>query len=301
MTKQHKADLALLFVTIGWGASFILTKNALNDLSTFNFLALRFLTAFILSAALFHKKFKDLNRPTLVSSIIVGSILFSGYALQTIGLHYTTVSKSAFITGFAVVLVPLFTSLTSRKLPEKAAMAGSICALLGIALLSLNGNTGVNIGDLLTLIAAIAFAFHIITVGLFTANSESILLGIIQIGVVGFWSLIASFMFETPIIPSGINVWTNLLVLSILCTCGAFITQAIAQQYTTATHTALIYSGEPVFASIFAYFWAGEVLSTKGLIGAAMILLGMLIAELDIKKIVGSFTKKETQEKQLSS
>jgi len=286
MKKQHQADLALLLVTVGWGASFILTKNALKDLDTFNFLALRFLSAFFISALVFIKRFKSLNKRTLISSIIIGTILFTGYALQTIGLHYTSVSKSAFITGFAVVLVPMFTSLMNKQWPEKSALLGSLYAFIGIGLLSLNDASGPNIGDLLTLIAAIAFAYQIITVGIFTDSTDSLLLGILQIGVVGMWSLFATFMFESPVVPTGVSLWTNLLILSIVCTCGAFITQSVAQQYTTATHTALIYSGEPVFASIFAYFWVGEMLSTRGLIGAGLILTGMLVAELDLKALL---------------
>lgn len=286
MKKQLQADLALLLVTVGWGASFILTKNALADLPTFNFLAIRFLLAFALSLGLFAHRLKGLNRKTLVSSFIVGTVLFSGYALQTIGLNFTTTSKSAFITGFSVVLVPLITALFLKKRPEAPAVAGSVMALVGLGLLTLDGNLSVNAGDTLTLIATIAFAMHIISVGHFTAGCDSLMLGVFQIGVVGFWSLLTSLVVETPIVPSMGPVWINILLLSIFCTAGAFIVQSIAQQYTTATHTALIYSGEPVFAAIFGYFMIGDVLSGQGFIGAALILGGMLAAELDVKAIL---------------
>lgn len=286
MKKQLQADLALLLVTVGWGASFILTKNALADLPTFNFLAIRFLLAFVLSLALFSPRLKNLNRKTLVSSAIVGTVLFAGYALQTIGLHFTTTSKSAFITGFSVVLVPLITAMYLKKRPETPAVIGSAMALAGLGLLTLDGSMTVNIGDALTLIATIAFALHIISVGYFTAGCDSLMLGVFQIGVVGFWSLLTSLIVETPTIPPISPVWINILLLSIFCTAGAFIVQSVAQQYTTATHTALIYSGEPVFAAIFGYLMMGEVLSGQGLIGAALILGGMLAAELDLKTLI---------------
>lgn len=287
MKKQLQADLALLLVTVGWGASFILTKNALADLPTFNFLAIRFLLAFVLSLALFAPRLKNLNRKTLVSSAIVGTVLFAGYALQTIGLHFTTTSKSAFITGFSVVLVPLITAMYLKKRPETPAVIGSAMALAGLGLLTLDGSMTVNIGDALTLIATIAFALHIISVGYFTTGCDSLMLGVFQIGVVGFWSLLTSLIVETPTIPPISPVWINILLLSIFCTAGAFIVQSVAQQYTTATHTALIYSGEPVFAAIFGYLMMGEVLSGQGLIGAALILGGMLAAELDLKALIG--------------
>lgn len=287
MKKQLQADLALLLVTVGWGASFILTKNALADLPTFNFLAIRFLLAFVLSLALFSRRLKTLNRKTLVSSAIVGTVLFAGYALQTIGLHFTTTSKSAFITGFSVVLVPLFTALYLKKRPETPAVIGSLMALAGLGLLTLDGSMAVNIGDTLTLIATIAFALHIIFVGYFTTGCDSLMLGVFQIGVVGFWSLLTSLIVETPVIPELSPVWINILLLSIFCTAGAFIVQSVAQQYTTATHTALIYSGEPVFAAIFGYFMIGDVLTGQGLVGAGLILGGMLAAELDLKVLLG--------------
>jgi len=287
MNKQIKADLALLLVTVGWGASFILTKNALADLPTFNFLAIRFLLAFALGLAMFAGRLKTLSRKTLVSSGIVGTVLFLGYALQTIGLHHTTTSKSAFITGFSVVLVPLITALFLKKRPEAQAAAGSVMALVGLGLLTLDGSFTINLGDLLTLIASIAFALHIISVGHFTAGCDSLMLGVFQIGVVGFWSLLTSLFFESPVIPPAGTVWVNILLLSVFCTAGAFIVQSVAQQYTTATHTALIYSGEPVFAALFGYVMIGEVLSRQGLVGAALILGGMLAAELDFKALLG--------------
>lgn len=286
MKKQSKADLALLLVTVGWGASFILTKNALADLPTFNFLSIRFLLAFILSIAVFFRRLKALDKKTLISSFIVGSVLFLGYALQTIGLHHTTTSKSAFITGFSVVLVPLITASFLKRKPETPAIIGSVMALTGLGLLTLDGSLSVNFGDLLTMIAAIAFALHIISVGHFTSGCDSLMLGIFQIGVVGFWSLLASLIWESPIIPAAGPVWINILLLSIFCTAGAFIVQSVAQRYTTATHTALIYSGEPVFAAVFGFFWAGELLPPQGFVGATLILCGMLAAELDFKALL---------------
>ncbi len=211
---------------------------------------------------------------------------FTGYALQTIGLHYTSVSKSAFYNRFCCC------TCTYVHIFNEQTMARKICAFRKFLrfyrhwIIILKQCIRTNIGDLLTLIAAIAFAYQIITVGIYTDSTDSLLLGILQIGVVGMWSLFATLLFESPVIPTGVSLWTNLLILSIVCTCGAFITQSVAQQYTSATHTALIYSGEPVFASIFAYFWVGEMLSTRGLIGAGLILTGMLVAELDLKALL---------------
>ncbi len=295
MTKQLKADLALLGVTVGWGASFILTKNALDSLATFNFLAIRFILAFAVSAIIFYKNLLNIDKNTLKYGILIGFVLFSAYAIQTMGLNYTTASKSAFITGFSVVLVPIFSALLLKAFPERAAIGGAALALIGLGLLTLDGNLALNFGDLLTIIAALGFAMHIITVGKYTVQVDSIALAIIQIGVVGVLSLIVSLAFEAPIIPSGTDVWVNMFILSLICTSGAFIVQNAAQKYTTPTHTALIYTGEPVFAAIFAYFMSGEILKPKGLFGAFLILMGMLVAEVDFKSFLKVLLKFKTK------
>lgn len=285
MTKQLKADLALLAVTVGWGASFILTKNSLATLATYNFLAIRFIIAFAISSLIFYKNMSNLDKDTVKYGVLIGTILFAGYAFQTVGLNYTTASKSAFITGFSVVLVPVISALFLKKIPEKMAIIGAVMALFGLGFLTLNGRLGLNRGDLLTLFSTLAFAMHIITVGKFTVKVDSISLAIIQIGTVGFLSLIMTGVMEKPVIPSGTDVWINIFILSLVCTSGAFIVQNAAQKYTSATHTALIYTGEPVFAAVFAYFILGEILSPRGVLGAALILTGMLIAEVDFKSI----------------
>lgn len=296
MSKQLKADISLLVVTLSWGASFILTKNSLNSLDTFNFLAIRFFIAFSISSLIFYRNMKKINKNTVKYGAIIGIILFSGFALQTIGLNYTSASKSAFITGFSVVLVPLLSSILLKKAPQKQSVAGAFLALIGLALLSLNGSLSLNIGDLYTLICSFSFALHIIVVGKYTVEIDSIALAIIQIGTVAVLSLFTSIIVEQPIIPSVGTVWVNIFILSIVCTSGAFIIQNIAQKYTTPTHTALIYTSEPVFAAIFGYFMIGEVLSLRGVLGAVLILFGMLVAEIDFKSL---FSKKDSQNKDL--
>ncbi|MFZ5966626.1 MAG: DMT family transporter [Bacillota bacterium] len=283
MNKQQKADLALLGVTLAWGVSFILTKNSLASLSTFNFLGVRFLIAALTSAVFFYKRMLKLDKDTLKYGIIIGMIMFSGYATQTLGLNYTTASKSGFITGFSVVIVPIFSAIVLKKAPKPSSVLGVVFAIIGLGLLTLDSNLTLNIGDLYTLIGAFCFAFHIITVGKYAVQVDAINLAILQIGVVGILSMTVSFLFENPIIPSGTNVWFSILFLSFVCTSGAFIIQNAAQKYTTATHTALIFTGEPVFSAIFAYLLAGEVLNGRGIIGSILIVSGMLVAELDVK------------------
>lgn len=284
MSKQLKADIGLLLVTVGWGASFLLTKNALSELPTFNFLTIRFFLAFILSSIIFLKKMINVDKKTIKYGIILGAVLYASFAFQTIGLNYTTVSKSAFITGFNVVLVPIFSTILMKKLPNKKVIFSVLIAFIGLGLLTLNKNIlETNIGDLYTFICAIIYAIYILLVGKYTLKSESIALAVIQIGVCATLCLLTSLAFENPVMPSSYNVWIDIIILSVVCTSGGFIVQSIAQRFTSPTHAALIFTAEPVFAAIFGYIVLRDMLNNKGLIGALLILTGMIIAEVDFK------------------
>ncbi len=297
LSKQLKADLALLFVTLGWGASFILTKNSLSELPTYNFLAIRFLFAFIITAVFYFKRIKNSDSFTIKYGIILGFLLYGVYAFQTTGLNYTTTSKSAFITGFSVILVPVFTSFINKRLPTVITSVSVLFAFAGLALITLNQEvTGLNIGDFYTGVCAVLFALYIIAVGKYTSKTDSLPFAIIQIGTVGVLSLLTSIVIETPTIPQSLPVWLNVAALSIICTAGAYIVQNVAQKYTSATHTAVIFTGEPVFAAIFAYIFVGETLGTKGAIGAVLIVASMLFIELDVPKMISNRRQRNLKE-----
>lgn len=294
LTKQLKADLALLFVTIGWGASFMLTKNALSHLETYNFLSIRFFIAFTFSFIIFRKQMLKIDKKTLKYGIIIGIILFASYAFQTVGLNYTTVSKSAFITGFNVVLVPIFSTLLMKSKLEFRAYISVGIAFVGLALLTLNHSiNGINIGDFYTLLCAVIVAVYIILCGKYTTMVDSIAFAVVQIGTVCVLSVITSFLIEKPTIKTDMKSWISIIVLAILCTSIAFVIQMVAQKFTSATHTALIYTGEPVFAGIFGYLFCQEFLGAKGIIGAILIVFGMLVSELDFKMLIQNIFKSD--------
>ncbi len=281
MSKKNKADLSLILVTAGWGASFILSKQALTELSVFNFLAYRFLVAFIICLVIFIKPMRKMSKETLQYGIGLGLVLFLAFSIQTMGLAYTSVSNSAFITGLSVVMVPLLLSVIEKKLPQAKIVVGSLMAVGGLGLLTLTGSSlQLNVGDLLSVIGAFFFALHIIGVGRAPRAASAVPMAILQIGTVGVLSLMTSLIFENPTLQVGSITGMNLFVLALVCTAGAYIVQNVAQQYTTAARTALIYAMEPVFAAVCGFILLGETLSGVGIFGAALILLGTLVTEL---------------------
>jgi drug/metabolite transporter (DMT)-like permease len=210
-------------------------------------------------------------------------ILFGVFITMTYGLENTSASNAGFLVSLSVVFIPIISFAFLKQKIEKKVIVGICFAFLGIALLTLNNELRVGSGDLLCILCAILFALHIIVTGIYTQNVDSISLSVLQLGFVGLLSIVFSLFTETVRLPNTSLTWFTVLALSILCTAVGYIVQTTSQQYTTAAHTGLILSLEPVFSAIFAFAFLGEVLSTKGYIGAAILLLSVLIAELDFK------------------
>ncbi|MCL1833700.1 MAG: DMT family transporter, partial [Leptospirales bacterium] len=185
---------------------------------------------------------------------------------------------------FSVVLVPVFSLMLVKSKPSPESIIGVIFASIGLYLLTYNKGYELNQGDILILFCAIAVAFHILTVGRYTVKNDSILLTIVQIGAVTFLSLCSAVIMERPAFPKGPGVWEAIIITSIFATVAAYLVQNIAQRFTSPTHTALIFSGEPVFAGIFGYIILNERLSDGAIFGCVLILLGMIISELKIFK-----------------
>ena len=277
-----RADLLLILVCLVWGAPFIVVKRAVEDISVLFYLTLRFTIAAALLFAIFgFRKDRPPLRASLTGGICAGAVLFTGYVLQTLGLSQTTASKTGFITGLYIPLVPILGALIYRRAPQASEVLGVVLAFIGTALMSIQGDIfGIGRGDLLVACAAVVYALHIVVLGHFAKTGDVGWLAVLQIAtgaVIGwstFWWAEPVHVRWTPI------VWMALAVTSVLCTAFAFTAQTWAQKYTTATRTAVIFSLEPVFAWLASYIAAGELLTLRGITGAALILAGILVAEL---------------------
>jgi len=278
LSQRSKAELLLVVDTFIWGSTFVIVKGALSDASPFPFLAARFTLAGLLMWLVMARGRVD--RRAIQPSLVLGIFLFAGYAFQTWGLIFTSPSKSAFITGFSVILVPLI-SLFSGYRMRAGSLSGAVLGLLGLYFLVVpSGLHAVNRGDILTLIAAISFAVHIILVGSYTRRFSFLQLAPGQILVVGAIATLAG-----PLGPAWVMHWTTRLLLAIVvtaifATAFAFGSQVWAQQYTPPAHTALIFALEPVFAALTSRLMMGERWGGKVVLGAALILAGMVVSEI---------------------
>ena len=288
MRRALKAHVLLVLVTFIWGATFVVIKNAVERDATplfFNFL--RMSLAAVTLAIIFHREVVKVKRPALLAGLVTGTFLWLGYEFQTTGLRLTSASKSAFITGLSVVLVPLFLILFwSRKITSWTAL-GVLAAMIGLFLLTVPASksgmanwASVNRGDLLTLACAVSFGFQIIFLGRAIERHSFAQIGFLQIATAAVLMGLTAPILEHPYVVWSSRVVWAILITGLLGTAAAFTIQAWAQQFTSPTHTALIFSLEPVFAWITSYVALGERLGLRAGFGALLILAGVLISEL---------------------
>lgn len=292
--KRILADGILLFVTMVWGSSFVLMKNTISQLHPLAFLTIRFAIAWLVVTIIFWRNLKNLKTKEIVYGSIIGFFLFSGMVLQVVGLKYTYASKSAFITGLTVVLVPIFASIIERKIPKMNVIIGVIFAFVGLLLLNGAKISHFNFGDFLTLLADFGFVFQIIFIDIFTAkeNVNTINIAIFQLMSAAVLYIVSSLVFGIDILKVKLtwNSIITILITGVLGTALAFTAQVFVQKYTTPTHTALIFSAEPVFGAIFSAIIPStisrttEILPLISYIGCGLILIGMIIAELSFDK-----------------
>lgn len=291
MKKSLFADMSLILVAIIWGSGFIIIKNALDYMNPIYLMVLRFTLSSVLMAIIFWKKFKNINTEDLKAGIIIGIFLFLAFLFQTVGLQYTTVSKQAFITASNVVMVPFILWFIIKKTPDIYEIAAAILCFVGIGILSLEGGLVIGLGDGLTLICAVFFALHIISIGYYSKKHDPILLTIIQFGVAAVFSFLVAFVLKVEFTPITKEIATTMFFLAVVSTILAFGIQNVAQKYTTSTHAAIILSLESVFGSLFSVWLLSERFTFKLFMGCIIIFIAIITAETKWKFLQGNKAK----------
>jgi len=281
---RWRAELAIAMVSFIWGATFVVVKSALADASTLVFLALRFALATILLLGMFRLRSGSLDGFFRYwrGGLLCGFFLFAGYALQTAGLRTTAASKSAFLTGLFVVLVPLLSSVVKRRAPLLIESIGALLAIVGTALLTLDPAAGFRLsaGDLLTIGCALAFSAHMVAVERFGSARGHQSLALWQVLSVAALSAAGCWWIEPPRLVVTASLAFALLVTALLATAVSFALYTWAQTRTTASRASLIFALEPVFAALTAWFWSHEAWSLRTLSGGVLILGAILLVEM---------------------
>ena len=290
MSRSMKAHLLLLAVVFVWGSTFVVVKGALADISPLLFNLLRMSLATLSLSLLYWRHIGKIDRRALAAGGVTGLWLATGYQFQTAGLRLSTPSKSAFITGLVVVLVPLLLVIPRLRppgthAPRWNAYAGAALAFVGILLLTTPATAGsdlgaVNAGDMLTLGCAFGFAFHMLALAHYSPRVRFEQLAVMQVGFAAVFMGASLKLFEHPFIHWTPRVVAALLIAALLATAAAFTIQSWAQQFIPATHTALIFTLEPVFAWLTSFVVLRERLGVRSTAGAVLILAGIGATEL---------------------
>ena len=273
------ADLALLALALAWGTTFLLVKNALAGTAPGVFLALRFgLAVCIVGFVALVRR----DRPTpglLRHGLMIGGAMFGGFAFQTLGLKYTTPARSAFITGLCVLIIPFLSQGLYKRAVGGFAWVGVLLAVAGLAMLYGDAiSASMQLGDVLTAVCALCYAFQIVWTGEYSARHPLALLTLLELGTTCAGSLLL-LPLEPVRLASTPALWGTVLFTGAVMTAGAFFLVNWAQRRTSAVRAALIFSLEPVAAALFSAAFGPEVLTRSMVLGGALILAGVLFGE----------------------
>jgi drug/metabolite transporter (DMT)-like permease len=262
-----------------WGATFVVVKDAVAVYPLYAFLALRFSIAVVAFAIVLPASVRLLRPATTGVGVLAGAFLTAGYVFQTWGLQDTSASKAAFITGMFVVITPALQAALLRRPPRKVTILGVVLAVVGLWLLSGGGGGGWNVGDTRVLLCAVAYSAHIIVLGSVGHHHDVRPFTLVQLVTVALACGAISLFTEPVALPAQGRVWFALVVTGVFGSAMAFAVQTYAQRFLSPTKTALILITEPAFGGVFGWL-AGERLGIGGAAGAALILAGMVVAEL---------------------
>jgi drug/metabolite transporter (DMT)-like permease len=289
-SARLRADAALLLVTMVWGSSFIIVKNVVRDSPPLAFLFFRFAVATAVCGAL------ALRRPRspglLRDGAIIGLLLAGGMTCQVLGQLETTASKAAFLTGLSVVFTPFAAFARTRRLPSLENAVGITLAGLGFLLLTFPGGAGpINRGDVLIFVCAVIFAFYIVEISLRTRSHNALWLTTVQLGVVMVCAALLGAAFRAagagfelrPLVWEG-TFLRSVLYLGTIGTVGTFVTQTWAQGHMSATHAAIIFALEPVWAALLAAWLLEERMGVSGWWGGGLVLAGIVVSELRLRR-----------------
>lgn len=279
MHPRTRADLILMSITVLWGSTFAVVKDTLTLVPPFFFLTLRFGLAFLAVLLIFPNRLKDWDWPTVRAGIILGLLLFIGFAFQTIGLAEIPATRSAFLTGLVVIFVPFIAYFRLKERMTLNLVAGALLALLGLYLLNRPHGWTVRWGDLATILCAWFFAWQLVYINIYTPRFAIPHLITVQFGVSTVAGLVLTVLFEKPPLAYPPKLWGSVLLMGLLATALAFYLQNRFQKDTTTVRAAIIYNLEQIFAVLFAFLLLGEVLEVSEYLGGAAIIGGVLVAE----------------------
>ena len=277
-SARARSELLLAAVIVARSGSFLLSKIALRSMVPLNLLAVRFVMAFAFLALLFWRRLAKADLGTVWRGLLIGAVFIATMACELMGLRTSESSRIAFLENSAFVFVPIYQAVLTRRLPAFRTVVSVLVTLAGIACLTLkDGFSGFSPGDLFGVASAMLYACAIIITDRVTHGYDAFTIGIVQVGGMALFSTIAAFAFATPHLPQTGTEWLCVAGLALVCSGFGFTLQPVAQSGTTAERAGLFCALAPVSAGFLGWLVLGERLSSRGLLGAALVMTGILI------------------------
>ena len=278
---EKKAELLMIFIILLRSTSFVFSRLGLNSLGMFNILALRYLIAFFLVSAVVPGFRKKVTLRTVKKSAAVSVVYFLVMTCEMLSIRSIGASATCFLENMSIVIVPFMTAFLLRRLPTAFSVAGSMIALSGVAMISLrDGLSGLNTGIVWSFLAAFLYAVYITMNAKICDEHDGLEIGILLNGFLGVFGLTASFLFESPRLPSTSLEWISILGLGILCSALGLTLQPVAQSYMPAYRAGILNAITPVSAAIQNYLILGESLGMTGMAGSALIMVSVLLPKI---------------------
>lgn len=277
--KTLGGRLALLTAALIWGSSFIVMKDAVDDVPVFMLLGIRFTIAAVLLAIMFHRRLLKAGRSILMPGALCGVLLLIAYATQTFGLTGTTPGKNAFLTAVYCVLVPFAAWIIFRTRPTVWNWAAAALCLAGIGFVSLREDLTIGYGDGLTLVGGVFYALHLLALSHFSQQHDPFALTTVQFGTTALLAWGMSLLTESHAALPAAGIWPQLLYLAVFATAAALLLQSIGQKLTPPSQAAILLSLESVFGVFFSVLTGDDTLSPQLLLGFALIFVSVIVSE----------------------
>ena len=276
--SKTSASILLISVFIARGTSFLFSKTLMQCMMPMSVLAVRFVLAFLILSLVFPKRLLNADRKCLKNGVILGLLYTICMIFEMYGLRLTDTGVSSLIENMAIVLVPLYVAVYTRTLPKGKTMFCAVLAVVGVGLLSLDQgkNAGGTMGIILVIFAAMTYAACILFTEKISHDSDPIAIGMIQLGTMGFASLIISLFTGGFGLPQKGSQWVMMLILVLVCSCFGFAFQPLGQKYLKAENAAVLTVVNPFTASVLGIIVAGEEITGIKMVGYVLI-LGTLI------------------------
>ncbi len=272
------ATAALLGTTAAWGSTFFMIKDLLDRVPTLDFLAVRFLIAGVVMAAVAPGALRRLSKESRRHALVLGLLYGVAQILQTAGLAHTAASVSGFITGMYVVATPLFAAVILRTRVTGLTWAAVALATAGLGVLTLDG-LSVGYGEAITLVASLLYALHIVGLGAWSNPTEALGMSVVQLLVIAVVCLVATAP-DGVVLPDRGQDWLAIVYMALVAGALGLVAQTWAQAHLAPTRTAIVMSTEPVFAAFFAVLLGGEGVTGRMVVGGLFVLTAMLVVEL---------------------